>query len=118
MSYDDFLKTFIEENKDKVERNTFFSGYDKLVDKCCEFISNKMNSEFPRPDINSEEYHDYYKNMMVMKAFCDAFQRYNNYLIYETLPDGMYYEVTYNKVKDEFYLDAYKKFENRCIPNK
>lgn len=58
MSYDDFLKTFIEENKDKVERNVFFSGYDipkydhdKLVDKCCEFISNKMNSEFPRPDI-------------------------------------------------------------------
>ena len=46
MSYDDFLKTFIEENKDKVERNIFFSGYDKLVDKCCEFISNKMNSEF------------------------------------------------------------------------
>lgn len=28
MSYDDFLKTFIEENKDKVERNVFFSGYD------------------------------------------------------------------------------------------
>lgn len=90
MSYDDFLKTFIEENKDKVERNVFFSGYDidrydydKLVDKCYEFISNKMNSEFPRPDINSEEYHDYYKNMMVMKAFCEAFRRYNNYLIYD-----------------------------------
>jgi len=32
-----------------------------------------------------------------------------------TLPDGMYYEVTYNKEKNEMYLDAYKKFENRCI---
>ena len=90
MSYDDFLKTFIEENKDKVERSILFSGYDidrydydKLVDKCYEFINDKMNSEFPRPDINSEEYHDYYKNMMVMKAFCKAFQRYNNYLIYD-----------------------------------
>ena len=39
-------------------------------------------------------------------------------LLSTTLPDGMYYEVTYNKAKDEFYLDAYKKFENRCIPNK
>ena len=29
--------------------------------------------------------------------------------------DGMYYEVTYNGDKDEWYLDAYKKFENRCI---
>ena len=37
------------------------------------------------------------------------------WLLSTTLPDGMYYEVTYNKVKNEFYLDAYKKFENRCI---
>ena len=38
------------------------------------------------------------------------------WLISTTLPDGIYYEVTYNKAKNEFYLDAYKKFENRCIP--
>ena len=31
------------------------------------------------------------------------------------LCDGMYYEVTYNGDKKQFYLDAYKKFENRCI---
>lgn len=37
------------------------------------------------------------------------------WLISSTLPDGMYYEVTYNGDKEEFYLDAYKKFENRCI---
>ena len=37
------------------------------------------------------------------------------WLISSTLPDGMYYEVTYNGDKREFYLDAYKKFENRCI---
>lgn len=39
------------------------------------------------------------------------------WLISSTLLDGMYYEVTYNKQKNEFYLDAYKKFENQCIPN-
>ncbi len=33
-----------------------------------------------------------------------------------TLADGMYYELTYNGDKNEFYLDAYKKFENRVIP--
>lgn len=32
-----------------------------------------------------------------------------------TLPDGMYYEITYNKEKNEIYLDAYKKFENKCV---
>ncbi len=39
------------------------------------------------------------------------------WLLSTTLKDGMYYEVTYNKAKNEFYLDAYKKFENRCIKN-
>ena len=39
------------------------------------------------------------------------------WLVSTTLPDGMYYEVTFNKEKNEFYLDAYKKFENRCIRN-
>jgi hypothetical protein len=27
----------------------------------------------------------------------------------------MYYELTYNGDKGEWYLDAYKKFENRVI---
>lgn len=39
----------------------------------------------------------------------------NKALLSTTLPDGMYYEVTYNGDKQELYLDAYKKFENRCI---
>lgn len=38
----------------------------------------------------------------------------NKALLSTTLPDGMYYEVTYNGDKNEFYLDAYKKFENKC----
>lgn len=36
-------------------------------------------------------------------------------LLSTTLPDGMYYEVTYNAERDEIYFDAYKKFENICI---
>lgn len=39
----------------------------------------------------------------------------NKALLSTTLPDGMYYEVTYNGDKQELYLDAYKKFENRCV---
>ena len=40
----------------------------------------------------------------------------NNKGLFATpLPDGMYYEVTYNGDKSELYLDAYKKFENRRI---
>lgn len=36
-------------------------------------------------------------------------------LLSSTLPDGMYYELTYNGDKKEWYLDAYKKFENQVI---
>lgn len=36
-------------------------------------------------------------------------------LVSTTLPDGMYYEVTYNGDKNEAYLDAYKKFENMVV---
>ena len=37
-------------------------------------------------------------------------------LLSTTVPDGMYYEITIKKKKKEVYLDAYKKWENRCIP--
>lgn len=37
------------------------------------------------------------------------------YLISSTLPDGMYYELTYNGDKKEWYMDVYKKFENKVI---
>lgn len=37
------------------------------------------------------------------------------YLLSSTLFDGMYYELTFNGDKMEWYLDAYKKFENKVI---
>ena len=46
--------------------------------------------------------------------FCKTLQNWKT-LLSTTLQDGMYYEVTYNGNKNEIYLDAYKKFENRCI---
>ena len=45
---------------------------------------------------------------------CKTLQN-NKALASTTLFDGMYYEITYNGDKKQIYLDAYKKFENRCI---
>lgn len=45
---------------------------------------------------------------------CKTLQNWK-YLISSTLLDGMYYEVTYNGDKKEWYLDAYKKFDNKTI---
>ena len=46
---------------------------------------------------------------------CKTLQN-NKALAGTTLSDGMYYELTYNGDKDELYFDAYKKWENICIP--
>ena len=46
--------------------------------------------------------------------FCKTLQNWKA-LLSTTLPDGMYYEVTYNGDKKEVYLDSYKKFENQKI---
>ena len=45
---------------------------------------------------------------------CKALQN-NKALLSTTVSDGMYYEVTHNGDKKEIYLDAYKKWENKCI---
>lgn len=45
---------------------------------------------------------------------CKALQNWK-FLISSDLPDGMYYELTYNGDREEWYLDAYKKFENRTV---
>lgn len=46
--------------------------------------------------------------------YCKALQNWKA-LASTTLFDGMYYEITLNGDKQEVYLDAYKKFENRRI---
>ena len=54
----------------------------------------------------------YFELYVVWK--CKTLQNWK-FLISSSLHDGMYYEMTYNGDKKEWYLDAYKKFENRCV---
>lgn len=54
----------------------------------------------------------YFEVYVVWK--CKTLQNWK-FLISSSLNDGMYYEMTYNGDKEEWYLDAYKKFENRCV---
>lgn len=48
--------------------------------------------------------------------FCKTLQNWKA-LLSTVVPDGMYYELTYNGDKKELYLDAYKKWENKCVPD-
>lgn len=46
--------------------------------------------------------------------YCKTLQNWKA-LASTTLFDGMYYEITLNGDKNEVYIDAYKKFENRKV---
>ena len=43
--------------------------------------------------------------------FCKTLQNWKA-LVSTTVPDGQYYEITYNGDKKETYIDVYKKWEN------
>ena len=75
--------------------------------KVTEIVRNYIMEHLDKSDNNPE-----FEVYTVWK--CKILQNWK-YLLSSTLPDGMYYEVTYNGDMNEFYLDAYKKFENRKI---
>ena len=53
------------------------------------------------------------KNDVYIVWFCKTLQNFK-VLLSTTVSDGMYYEVTFNGDKNEYYLDAYKKWQNVC----
>lgn len=46
--------------------------------------------------------------------FCKTLQNWK-VLVSTTLPDGIYYEITYNGDTNETYVDVYKKWENFTV---
>lgn len=80
-----------------------------MDNKAIEIVRNYIVDHLDKSD-NTPEFEVY----VVWK--CKALQNWK-YLLSSTLSDGMYYEMTYNGNKKEWYLDAYKKFENKCIPD-
>lgn len=82
-------------------------GNEEFLNKCKEIVRNYAMEHFDKSD-NVPEF-----DVFVVWS-CKTLQN-NKALLSTTLFNGMYYECTYNGDKKELYLDAYKKFENRCI---
>lgn len=82
---------------------------DEFIKICKETIVNYFNDRVEITDDKkiTEE------NVFIVWS-CKTLQN-NKALVSTTISDGMYYELTYNGDKKELYLDAYKKWENRCI---
>ena len=51
----------------------------------------------------------------VFVVWCCKTLQNNKATLSTTIPDGMYYECTYNGDKKEMYVDAYKKWENFIV---
>jgi len=84
-------------------------GNDKFIELCKKIVKDYTNEHLDKSDnVQITE-----ENVFVVWS-CKTLQN-NKALLSTTLFDGMYYELTYNGDKKELYLDAYKKFENKCI---
>lgn len=82
---------------------------DKFLKICKEIVRDYANEHLDKTDNKQITIDDVF-----IVWICKTLQN-NKALLSTTLFDGMYYEITYNGDKKEVYLDAYKKFENKCI---
>lgn len=81
----------------------------EFIDICKNNIISYVNEHFDKSDNVKITENDVY-----VVWSCKTLQN-NKALLSTTLTDGMYYEFTYNGDKQELYMDAYKKWENKCI---
>lgn len=81
--------------------------FEKLVK---ELVADYTNEHLDKSDLKEITPQDVF-----IVWLCKTLQN-NKALASTTLFDGMYYEIVYNGDKQEIYFDAYKKWENKCIP--
>lgn len=78
-----------------------------FLDKAKQVVADYFNSQVDKTDkVKLNPQFDIY-----VVWFSKTLQNWKA-LVSTDVPDGMYYEVTYNGDKDEIYLDVYKKWAN------
>ena len=80
-----------------------------MIPKFKELVAEYVNEHLDKTDNVVLASEDVY-----VVWFCKTLQNVKA-LLSTPISDGMYYEITYNGDKDEYYFDAYKKFENKLI---
>ena len=81
----------------------------KFREACIRFVKAYVNKH-----LDLSDRYEIDEDQIYVVWMCKTLQN-NKALLSTDLKDGMYYEITYNGDKKEFYFDAYKKFENICF---
>lgn len=82
-------------------------NFNKFQDTCKEKVVEYFNGRVDKTDSTKIT-----KDDVFVVWYCKTLQNAKA-LLSTTVSDGMYYELTYNGDKNELYLDAYKKWENK-----
>lgn len=84
-------------------------GSKEYLKKCKEIVAEYTNEHLDKTDGKQISADDVF-----VVWYCKTLQNHKA-LLSTNLFDGMYYELTYNGDKNEVYLDAYRKWENKAI---
>lgn len=80
-----------------------------MIERAKQIVQDYMNEQLGEHSKTFITEHDVY-----VVWFCKTLQNWKA-LLSTDLPDGQYFEVTFNGDKDEVYLDVYKKWDNKCV---
>lgn len=81
----------------------------RMQEKAKQIVVDYFNARVDKTDKQKISVDDVY-----VVWFCKTLQNWK-VLLSTTVPDGMYYELTYNGDKHETYVDAYRKWENVTV---
>lgn len=82
-------------------------GSEEFIELCKKHVTEYVTDHVDATDVSCFD-------VVYVVWYCKTLQNYKA-LLSTTLPDGMYYELTYNGDKEELYFNAYKKWENICF---
>ncbi|WP_300630686.1 DUF6275 family protein [uncultured Thomasclavelia sp.] len=81
----------------------------EFIEICIKSVVDYFNTHVDKTDKKQITEEDVY-----VVWSCKTLQN-NKALLSTNVSDGMYYECTFNGDAKQLYLDAYKKWENKCI---
>lgn len=85
---------------------------DKFVELCKEKVVDYTNTFL---NLNSISHPVNISTSDVYVVWLNRTLKNNKALLSTTVSDGMYYEATYNRDKNEIYFDAYKHVYNKAV---